>query len=150
MKYVEECKVFKPFPLSTDVCDTCGGDKETHAEKQVDMLPYKEAVWKFFMEHGGVYNYYGGYGHESGAIRKHVAECGLNLDEMDTPEMETDSEFAGTFTDSDEISILKGYIVCNCGKYQKSKFLYERTEWSLRDMKLGQVIWHVVKAGESK
>lgn len=143
------CEVFKPFPLATDVCDDCGGERDSHPEKRADMLPYKEAVWKFMLEHGGPYNYYGGYDDwKAGEIKDHIKTCGLNLDKMSTPEMDEESVFQGTFTEAGREAVVKGYIVCNCDKYEYSKYSYSMQDWCVRDMTLSQIIWHVVKAGE--
>lgn len=148
---MSKCEVFKPFPLATEVCDTCGGEAGDHPERRADMLPYKEAIWAYMLEHGGPYSYYGGYeSWKAQEIKKHIKECGLNFKKMSTPTMDEESEFNGTFDESTSIEVLKGYIVCNCDEYEYSKWPYHMQNWCLRDKTLGQVIWHVVKAGEIK
>lgn len=153
MKIVKCDGVFKPFKLAPDVCDTCGQDKDSHPEKRVDMLPYKQAVWQVLLREGGTHNYYGSYGYESDKIRKHFEECGFDFLKMNTPNMDTVSEFAGTFTDSDEIPVVKGTMYCNCGKppvQDEWRLSYNKggVEWILRDVSLGYLIWQVVRAGE--
>jgi len=149
----KSCTVFKPFELAPEVCDECGmpADGGAHIEKRVDMLPYKEAVWKFLIDKGGTYEYYGGYGHNSKEIRSHISKCGLKLDVMSTPEMDTVGEFAGTFASHGAmVTVVRGYVVCNCDKYPDSKFNHRKINWILRDYTLGEIIWNVVKAGEKK
>ena len=147
------CTVFKPFSLAPEVCDECGqpADGGSHTEKRADMLPYKEAIWKFLIKKGGTYDFYGGYGYDSKEIRDHVAKCGLDFDKMSTPEMDTVGEFNGTFaTSSYYATVVSGYVVCNCEKYPDSEWGWKKTKWILRDFNLGELIWNVVKAGEGK
>jgi len=114
------------------------------------MLPYKEAIWNFLLEKGGTYEFYGSYGHDSKKIRNHVKTCGLNLSKMSTPEMGTVGEFAGSFAEGTMVAVVEGYLICNCDKYPDSKFDYQKVHWILRNYSLGELIWHVVKAGEKK
>lgn len=148
---IKECTTFTPFPLATDVCDDCGRESDDHQEKRADMLPYKEAIWKYMLEEGGPYSYYGGYDTFKGEkVKKHLKKCGLDFDKMATPAMESESEFNGTFDDSLEIEVVKGYIVCKCGEYEDSQYSWDKQDWCVRDKTLSQLIWHVVKAGEKQ
>lgn len=154
MKYVECDGVFKPFSLAPEVCDTCGQNAEDHSEKRADMLPYKEAVWNVLLREGGTHDFYGGYGYNSEKIRKHFQSCGFNLKKMSTPEVSTVSEFAGTFTDADEVTVVSGVMICKCGNPPtKDTYILKYkggVEWILKNYSLGQLIWQVVKAGEAE
>ena len=151
-KAVEQCKIFKPFPLATDICDKCGKEPDEHEEKRADMLPYKEAIWKYMLDVGGPYGYYGHYDTYKGQkIKEHLKKCSLDFDKMSTPAMDSVSEFNGTFTDTTlYVDIVQGYLVCKCGEYKDSNYSWEKQDWCVRDKTLSQLIWHVVKAGESK
>lgn len=151
---MSKCMVFKPFPIYPSVCDECGKDRDGHPEKNADMLPYKEAVWKFMLENGGPYNYYSGGPETKGyydreEILKHVEECGLNWDKISTPQMESKEEFNGTFAESHAyVDLVMGYIVCNCDEYEYSDWTWNMQDWCVGGMTLGEIIWLVVKAGE--
>jgi hypothetical protein len=150
-KEIEQCKVFKPFPLATDVCDDCGEIPDNHPEKRSDMLPYKEALWKYMLEVGGPYSFYGHYdtwkAHE---IKEHLKSCELDFDKMSTPAMDQEQMFTGTFdTETHYVDLVKGYIVCKCGEYEQGNYSFDRQDWCVRDKTLSQLIWHVVKAGEN-
>lgn len=148
--------VFKPFKLAPEVCDTCGKTVDSHLQKRADMLPYKEAVWKFMLEHGGPYNYYSGGPETEGyynreEILKHISSCGLNLEKMSTPEMKREEEFNGTFAESHAyVDLVMGYIVCNCDEYEYSDWDYNKQNWCVANKSLGEIIWLVVRAGETK
>jgi hypothetical protein len=148
-KAVEQCKIFKPFPLATDICDNCGQEPDSHEEKRADMLPYKEAIWNYMLEVGGPYNYYGYYeDFKAQQIRKHLEKCELDFDKMSTPTMESEAEFTGTFdTSTHYVTVVKGYIICKCGEFEDSKYDFHKQDWCVRDKTLSQLIWHVVKAG---
>lgn len=153
---MSKCMVFKPFPIYPSVCDECGKDKDSHSKKNADMLPYKEAVWKFMLEYGGPYNFYAGGPETKGypkrkKVLKHVEVCGLNWEKISTPEMDRKEEFNGTFAESSSyVDIVLGYIICNCGEYKYSKYTWEMQDWCVADKTLGEIIWLVVKAGEKK
>jgi hypothetical protein len=152
---VTKCEVFTPFKIYPEVCDDCGKPAGEHSGKNTDMLPYKEAVWKFLLEHGGPYNYYAG-GPEGASypnrkeVYDHVKKCGLNFDKISTPVMESREEFNGTLAESHAyVDVVMGYIVCNCGEYPESEYPFYRQDWCVVDISLGELIWRVVKAGES-
>ena len=152
----EQCKAFKAFPPAPEVCDECGQVAADHAVKDVSMLPYAEAVWKFMLERGGPYNYYGagpeteGYP-ERDKVIQHLKNCELDLEQMALPELESKDYFNGTFTDGTyRTEILIGTIVCKCGKYEASPYAWGGQDWCVADMTLSKIIWHVVKAGEIK
>jgi hypothetical protein len=143
--------VFKPFELAPEVCDDCGKTADDHAEKRPDMLPYKEAIWKYMLKVGGPYDFYGGYNtYDRSKILKHLKQCELDFSKMSTPKLSSEQEFNGTFAESNAyVSIVKGFIVCKCDEYELDKYEWNMQDWCVRDKTLGELIWNVVKSGES-
>ncbi len=104
------------------------------------------------LEEGGPYSYYGYYDSWKGQqVKEHLKTCGLNWSKMSTPTMSREEEFNGTFAESHAyVDVVKGFIVCNCDEYEYDKYEWSMQDWCVRDKTLGQLIWHVVKAGEVK
>lgn len=137
------CDRFTPFRLNSEVCDSCGNLFGRHRQVETPYTPYREAVWKWLLGNGGVWNFYGAYSEaESNDTRAHLEQCGIDWKKTGEPRMESRREFNGTFAEEDAyVDAVIGELFCTCGQIR-------RQEWAERYKTLGQIIWQVVRAGE--
>lgn len=158
----------KPVMFGPDpsVCETCGGLIKDHETRY---LPYKEAIWRVLLRHGGVWSYYGGcldtwetakvrlhfglgiperdfsfnpdhYG--MGILAKEVGECEIDLKKSGDPHEDFQGQFDGTFaSNSTQIAVITGDLTCKCRRY-------ERQTLSLPNKTIGQMIWLSVNEGK--
>ena len=69
--------------------------------------------------------------------------CSIDWKKTHEPQMGVVEEFNGTFASSNhKETAVVGRLYCACGEYGWGD------EVTLKDMTIGQLIWHVVKAGE--
>lgn len=169
-----KCKKFEPFaPIDAELCVNCEKHKSFHFVL-IDnpMLPYKQAVVSYLLEHGGIKSYYGSVytpqgpepsegrypaykGNDAWREKAHYETCGINWDKTPLPEMKTVDEFAGTFDESARIDRIYCLITCNCGEYEAPERDYYPSPdgfWTLPDeeMTISNVILKVVKAGQNE
>lgn len=158
------CKEFKPFQYDTDTCDTCGDPAASHPAPKREYSPYREAIWKTLIKHGGVPSYYGGYDDaKTIELRAHLGldvskdieewsnsfrdrleygECEIDFALTEDPRTQSINEFAGTFASEDyRVEVVQGLMWCKCGEYRYR-------EVAIRDKTLGHLIWLTVKEGE--
>ena len=111
------------------------------------MSEYKADLWAWFLRHAEVHNSFYWEPMED-KVKNHLTECGINLDNSETPDLGTVSEFVSTFDDNDEIAcITVGTWVCKCGKYGTAWNVQpyrNRLNLAVRDTTLGDVITGVL------
>lgn len=157
---------FKPFPLATGICDTCGKPEDVHEPRYVD---YKDALWLALLKYGGVSNLYYGYDErETLEVRAHLGvatqeefdrfnrssfrpwtvqapanPCPIDWGLTELPKMSTVPHFTDTDCEHEQIQAVVGFLYCQCGD------LFAE-EICLKEKTLGELIWMVVKEGEVK
>jgi hypothetical protein len=155
---------FEPFQFDVNVCDTCGDVADAHPAPDLEYTPYREAIWKTLLKHGGIPDVYGGYRDlETMMVRAHLgmayemntwhaearqqvkkarSNCKIDFKRTADPIMDQCSVFGGTFTETDYFTpAVTGTLYCVCGEIRWQQI-------ALKDKTLGQLIWLTIKEGE--
>jgi hypothetical protein len=161
------CDKPEMFSLDPSVCENCGQLLADHTHKYV---PYKEAMWRALIAHGGIWSYYAGHidmwrtvklrlhfglsmperelyifnptPGQMEILAESVANCEVDLKNSSDPVSDTVAEFCGTFTENHtQHPVISGTLNCKCGEYRREQVVIEGKS-------VGQLIWLTVKGGE--
>jgi hypothetical protein len=111
---------------------------------------YQQAVWAWFLPRAQIHTGFTWLSDEYGGeraveAREHLAECGVDMEASELPNLGHVDEFAGTGCETDKIdAVYTSRLVCNCKKV-------DTTHWSSRDVygipgafTLGEVLTEVL------
>lgn len=159
------CAEPQVFKMDPTICANCGHPLAAHAEKDKTYeLPLKKALWRVLLEHGGVWNYYGGHfekaekwpgadrvyskrtGNDMWELKQHLVNCEIDWAQTCMPEIDTNSEFAGTGNESWKIEVVQGTLYCKCKEYGGR--WDDKSKVGIQGLTVGQLIWLAVQSGE--
>lgn len=117
------------------------------------MKSYEEAIWGWFLPQAKIPNTYGGFDERATErVMRHLAACGLDYAMSTVPDVGTYAEFAGTFTEGNQVRCVKAeYWFCRCDKHghnDDSVAWYSDGELVVKgEFTLGRIIYEVIQNG---
>ncbi|MEW9530694.1 hypothetical protein [Microbispora sp. NPDC049125] len=94
---------------------------------------YERDLWKWFLARAKHHNVYY-YEDVLPKVASHLAECGIDYDNSQLPDVGTVSQFTDTESENDELpAITVAGWICKCGKYGDG---IVRGKWPSKDITL--------------
>jgi hypothetical protein len=143
---------YASWDKEVDACTECGRRLEhpNHTLAHGMDIPvayrsYEDALWKWVLANGYMHSVYGGEDpFEKCETLKHLKTCQLNLSVSLLPRITNVEEFMDSDGPNKLVEVSAASLTCECGD------IYNQN-WVMPDnMTLGEIIFKVVKAGETR
>lgn len=112
---------------------------------RIKIKPYDQALWEWFLSKAAIRTVHGVDRKLNETFRRHLAQCGIDVDYSDAPTVGTIAEFADTFSDCDETpGVVSDHWRCLCHKWSDDHHYTLAIEG---EIELNRVIYEVIQFG---